>query len=324
MKTKIKHIFQIITSKTFLGALAFSIALWLYITLNTEFVSFVKVPLAVKLPGDKSIEKPIPKYVSVEIRATGWQIFNLKYLNTSAECNIDLSRGKIKDKNFVINRSDIIKNLENMGNVQTMDIVPQSVGLTLGKIGEYTVLVKPNVEIKPRQGYLLVGDIKTNPALVTIRGNDKKIRGINSWKTEYRIFKDVYEPINVKIPLSDTLTNIIKLSVKEVMMNADVQKIAEITIKDVPLQFEGADLPSRQSVAPLLFDITLRGGIHEITNLNYDDITISINTTDIVNDATGLLKPVVDVPQHFELIGLNPPYLTHTVKRTMDYLSRLK
>jgi len=324
MKTKIKHIFQIITSKTFLGALAFSVALWLYITLNTEFVSFVKVPLVVKLPEDKSIEKPIPKFVSVEIRATGWQIFNLKYLNTSAECNINLSTQKIEDTSLVVDRSDIIKNLGNMGNVQTMDVVPQSLDLTLGKIGEYTVLVKPNVEINPSQGYLMVGDIKTNPALVTIRGNDKKIRGINSWKTEYRIFNDVDEPINVKIPLSDTLTNIIKLSAKEVMMNADVQKIAEITIKDVPLQFEGADLPARHSVAPQLFDITLRGGIHEITNLDYDDITISINTTDIVNDATGLLKPVVKVPQHFKLIGLNPPYLTHTVRRTMDYLSRLK
>ena len=324
MKTKIKHILRIITSKTFLGALAFSVALWVYITLNMEFVSFVKVPLRIKLPKDKSIEKPIPQYISVEVRATGWQIFSLKYFNTSANCKIDLSRNKINDSLFAVNRTDIIKNLTDMGNVQAIDVVPQSLTLTLGQIGEYAVVVEPDVEIIPKENYLQAGEIKTKPDLIIIRGNDRKIRGITRWKTVHRVFEDVTEPIRTKIPLSDTLTNIIELSHREVLLSADIQKIAEITIEDVRLQYNGADLPAQHIIIPQYFDITLRGGIKEIENLNVDDIMVTVNTTDVVNDTTGLLKPIVVVPGNLKYIKIDPPYISHIIKRGSSYLARLK
>lgn len=324
MKTRIKHILKIITSKTFLGALAFSIALWLYITLNTEFVSFVKVPLKIKLPKDKSIEKPIPDHISVEVRATGWQIFSLKYFNTASNCFIDLSSNKIIDTLYAINRTDIIKNLSDMGNVQAIDIVPQSLNLTLGQIGEYAVIVEPDVEILPHEDYLLVGEIKTKPDLIIIRGNDKKIRGITRWKTVHRVFKDVTESIKMKIPLSDTLTNIIDLSHRAVLLNADIQKIAEITIQDIRLQYNGADLSSHHKILPEYFDVTIRGGIKDIENLNVDDIMVTVNTTDVINDTTGLLEPIVVVPRNLKKIKINPPYVVHTIERKSSFLARMK
>ena len=314
MRTKLKHILKIITSKTFLGAFAFSLSLWLYITLNTEFVSFVKLPLKIQLPADKSIDEEIPKHISVEVRASGWQIFNLDFLNTAAECRIDLSRRKIEDSVFVINRTDIIKNLENLGNVQAIDVVPQSLVLSLGKIGEYSVVVEPDVEIIPAENYLTVGDIKTVPDLITIRGCDKKIRGITRWKTIHKVYEDVRYPIEDKIPLSDTLSNIIELSKRQVVLKADVQKLAEITIEDIPLQYTGADLPPTHRLTPLLFDITLRGGLREIERLNIDEISVSVNTAYVVNDTTGVIQPLIKVPDNIEVIQLYPPYLYHSVR----------
>jgi hypothetical protein len=324
MRAKFKRAIKIITSKTFLGALGFSIALWLYITLNTVFVSFVKVPLKIHLPADKSIEKPIPDYISVEVRATGWEIFNLDYLNSAAECNIDLSGVHIDKAWYTIARSDIIKNLENMGNVQAIDVVPQSIDLKLGKIGEYSVVVEPDVEIKPREGYVLVGEVTTVPDLITIRGNDKKIRGTTRWKTVHMEFEDLTSGIETKLPLSDTLSNIIKLSTREVVLRADVQKLAEITIEDIPLLLNGAKLPYEHEIYPQIFDITLRGGIKEIENLNYDEIIISVNTTDVVNDTTGIVKPHISLPKNIECIKISPPYIEHTKIIKGEKLSRLK
>ncbi len=314
MQNKLKHILRIITSKTFLGAFAFSLSLWLYITLNTEFVSFVKLPLKINLPPDKSIDDEIPKHISVEVRASGWQIFNLDYLNTAAECRIDLSHRKIEDSVFVINRTDIIKNLDNLGNVQAIDVVPQSLVLALGKIGEYSVVVEPNVEIIPAENFLRVGEIKTVPDLITIRGSDKKIRGITRWKTVHKVYEDVREPINDQIPLSDTLSNIITLSARQVLLKADVQKLAELTIEDLPLEYTGADLPQSHSLRPVLFDITVRGGLREIEQLNIDEISVSVNTAYVVNDTTGVIKPFISVPENIEVIQVYPPYLYHYVR----------
>ncbi len=324
MKAQVKQAVKIITSKTFLGALSFSIALWLYITLNTVFVSFVKVPLTINLPVDKSIEKPIPDYISVEVRASGWQIFNLDYLNSAAECSIDISGERINEEWYTIARSDIIKNLENMGNVQAIDVVPQTLKLKLGKIGEYSVVVKPDVLLEPREGYTLVGDISTVPDLVTIRGNARKIRGTTQWKTIHREFEDVAESIETKLRLSDTLSNIIEVKPHEVLLKANVQKLSEIVIEDVPLQLNGAELPAEHIVTPMYFDITLRGGIIEIEKINYDDIVITLNTTDIVNDTVGLLKPHISLPMHIKCIKINPYYVRHSIIHKGQNPSQIK
>jgi YbbR domain-containing protein len=211
-----------------------------------------------------------------------------------------------------------------MGNVQAIDVVPQMLTLKLGKIGEYSVVVEPNVEIEPREGYILVGDIMTVPDLITIRGNDRKIRGTTRWKTVYRKFEDITKTIETRLPLSDTLSNIIMLSTKNVLLKVKVQKLAEIKIEDVVLELNGAKLPIEHEIYPRIFDITIRGGINEIENLNYDDIVIVVNTTDIVNDTTGLLTPQVTLPKHIQCIKTDPPYLEHTKTIKGGELTRLK
>ena len=322
MKTKIRKILKLISSKTFLGALAFSFSLWLYINLNTEFVSFVKIPLYIVLPENRAIEMELPEYVSVEVRGTGWSIFNLSYLNTSAQCNMDLTGEIINDSVYAISRTDFIKNLSDMGNVQAIDVVPNSFNLKTGKIGEYAVVVEPDITIIPSDGYTVVGDIVVRPNLINIKGNDRKIRGFTKWKTERLEFEEVSDDINVNVSLSDTLSNIIELSTGEVNISADIQKLTEIRVKDVRLKFNGAALPDEHKITPLFFDVTIRAGIDEIENFNSEEIELYVNTIDVVNDSTGIIRPILTLPKRVKSLGIYPPYLKHTITQNKTVLAK--
>ena len=313
MKHRIKKIYHFIISKTFLGALGFAFALWLYITLNTEFITFVKLPLVVKLPANRAIESPLPPFISVKVRGTGWQIFNLNYFNSAAKCEIDLINEKISDSLHLLSRIDIMKNLQSTLNIDAIDVMPSMLNLSMGKIEEFSIIIKPDVVIEPSDGYMLVGDVLTKPDLINIAGNEKIIQKITEWKTIPYKVENAREPIFSVVPLVDSLTNIVTLSQNTVKVIADIQKISEIEVRDIPVQISGSDLPKEHQIMPKRLTITLRGGIDDIVGLNYDNISITVNSADVLNDTTGILIPRVELPQNIKMLTIRPQYITHKV-----------
>ena len=313
MKHRIKKIYHFIISKTFLGALGFAFALWLYITLNTEFITFVKLPLVVKLPANRAIESPLPPFISVKVRGTGWQIFNLNYFNSAAKCEIDLINEKISDSLHLLSRIDIMKNLQSTLNIDAIDVMPSMLNLSMGKIEEFSIIIKPDVVIEPSDGYMLVGDVLTKPDLINIAGNEKIIQKITEWKTIPYKVENAREPIFSVVQLVDSLTNIVTLSQNTVKVIADIQKISEIEVRDIPVQISGSDLPKEHQIMPKRLTITLRGGIDDIVGLNYDNISITVNSADVLNDTTGILIPRVELPQNIKMLTIRPQYITHKV-----------
>lgn len=316
MKTRIRKILSLISSRNFLAAFAFSFALWLYITLNTEFVTFVSLPLTINLPPSRAIESELPKTVSVEVKGTGWQIFNLEFLNRSARCNIDLSRDNIDDSLFVLSRNDILKNLSDLKNVQVIDVLPNTMEIRSGKVGEFSVVVEPNVEIIPRKGYMIVGSIKVVPELINVKGNLNILSGLTKWMTTYRKFQEATEDINTTIKLSDSLRNVIALSTEEVRIRAKVRKLSEIEISDIKLEITDGDIPPNYNIMPIRVSAVLRGGIDDIEKLNTDEVRAVISMDEITSNQSGFAIPKIILPEEVQVLSIHPQYIQiHRVKR---------
>ena len=216
-----KNILNLIISKSFLGSVAFAFALWFYTTLNSEFVTIVKIPFSVILPAHKALETQLPSIISVEVRGTGWKLFNLLFFNSAARCQLDLSLEKLSNISFQAHRNDIIKSLQYMSNVEALDVWPQNLDIETGSIGEFSVLVEPDIKIIPRDGFTLVGKISVKPDLINIKGNLKIVSNINSWKTQKTEIYDSYLPVSQIVPLSDSLKNVVELSHSQVRVIAD-------------------------------------------------------------------------------------------------------
>jgi hypothetical protein len=314
MKQRIRKIANLFKQRNFLGALALALALWLYITLNSEFVANIYLPLIVKLPPTRAIENPLPDKISVKVKGTGWQIFNLNYFNSAAKCEIDLSNERIKDSIHILSKSEISKNLQSLVNVDAIDLTPSTLYLNTGEIADYSIVVVPDAIIEPADGYLLVGKPIVKPDLINISGNDKILRNITEWRTSPLRLEGISEPVFIIVPLVDSLSNIVTLSQNKAKIIADIQKMSEIVLEDIPVEITGSDITKNHFVTPLRVSLTIRGGIEDIISLDRRSISVTISASEVESDSIGYLKPRVELPQNIRLLSINPPYLKHRIR----------
>ena len=314
-KTKIAQKFRRLKRRFFSRYMMISLllggSLWVYSNMNLEFVTYAKIPLIVKLPSNRAVENPLPSTVSVEVRGTGWHIFNLLFFNSTASCLIDLSKEKIKGLDFEINQDDILKNLQNLGNVQAFDVIPPKLTLVLGQVGEYSIPVVSQVSIYPKSGFIQVGKTETKPDMINIHGYDRIVRNIKSWSTEKKVFRNVFKSVTNIIPLNDSLNDLVELSQRTVKVKAEFQLAAEQTYRDIKVYFRGGSLPLEHKIVPDHINVTLRGGVNQISKISRERIIVTIELQDLLKDSTGIIIPEITAPDDVTILNVQPRYVYH-------------
>lgn len=312
----ISKILKFFSSKSVLGAFFFAISLWIYVSLSTEYVINTEVPLIIRMPNDRAIEVPPPETISIDVKGTGWHLFNFLFIGSSANCLINLEKSTIKDSIFEISRTDLLKGMQHLVNVQAIDAIVEDNKLRLvtGKAGNYKIPIIPKVRILPKEGFIIVGDIKLAPDSLIISGNEKIATAFKEWNTEERIIKDIYLPISTKVPLSTQYSNIVKLSNKEVEISADIQQESSITFFDIPINIIEGKLPNNSHLEPDFISVTITGGINDVSNLTDDKIKVQIHIDKILKDSTGIIIPEIIFPKNLKLANINPPYIYHKIR----------
>jgi hypothetical protein len=317
----ILRILRIFTKRAFIGALLFAFALWSYTSLNTNYSTYVDIPLSVKLPPTRAIEKELPATISVESRGTGWSLFNLLYLNNSKRAHVDLSETRIVDSVFTIGRSDFLKGIESFETVELADVIPSTLTLHTGEIGEYFVPLVSLIEITPREGFSLVGDIRLKPDSIKIIGNDKITSQIKSWSTKTLKIDEANKQIRGTVELSDSLGDIINFNTREIQFFADVQLTLERTFYDIPIVVRDGTMPRNSKITPDKIDITVRGGLEQIKNLDVANLSVFLDFSTIAKDKSGILVPNIEFPVDIDVIQVNPPYVYHIILLKQPKLS---
>ena len=300
-----------IRPRAIIGAILMAAALWVYASMNNEYTSVVVLPLMVNPPAGRAIENTLPGTISVEVKSNGWQLMNLNFFSNRGECYVDMTKLDNGDSVILLTRNDIFKSLPSLRNAQALDVFPQSIPVKTGKIGEYSVPVISQVTIIPKDGFILVGKPELKPDLINISGNDRLVRKIKTWSTELLVLKNVYESISSQINLSDSLKNTVTLSNKNIRFTAEIQQEAEMTFYDIKLKFKGGSLPNNNSILPGIVNVTVKGGIGNISALSHDNISAIINIDDLLKDSTGIVIPEIEVPSNVKVTKISPPYLYH-------------
>jgi len=314
-----KRFKRLIKSKAFIGSILFAASLWGYTSLNHEYTPFVKVPLSVKLPTDKARENPLPETIAIKVKGGGWQLFYLIFFNSAANCVIDLSNKDIPEDEYIVSRTDILKGIQNIVDVEPIDVLPESMKIKMGRMSTYKVPVNPIISVKPRDGFIAMSDIRVSPDSIEITGNDKIVRNIKSWNTEKMDIENIFEPAVIPLPLSDSLKGIVKLSQANVNLSIDVQQTADITLYDIPVRIRGGSLPKNHKIIPKKIDITVHGGVEQIAEISKQDVISYIEYEELVNDSTGVIKPTIVVNKDVNKYYAYPKFIYHLKKlRTLN------
>ena len=198
VKKILKFIRKLFGSKSFIGSIVFALSLWGYVALNKEdYLTSIKVPLVVELPPNRAIETLLPPTVTIEVRGSGWRLFNLIFVNNTGRCFIDFSSEHTLDSTYEISKTDILKGVQFLTNIQAVNVLSEKLSLKIGNIGEYAVRVNPLIKVIPRQGFMLVGNIKIEPDMIKIWGNNKIVGGITSWDSRLIKVEDVFKSFEI-------------------------------------------------------------------------------------------------------------------------------
>ncbi len=319
--TNIKDKNKIIGKRTIIGSFIFGIALWFYTSLNGNYTTYINAPISVILPENRALEKPLPETISIQVKGSGWNIFNLMFFNNSKKILVNLSSSSINDSIYRIGRNEIIKGAQSFERVELNQTIPESVEIYTGIDGVYNVPLISQVEIIPKNGFSLVGNISMEPTKIRISGNDKVVSKIPYWTTKREVFENVNSPFTARVELTDSISDMVSLGSKDIQIFAEVQQTGEITITEIPISFTGGDLPSGHFIYPGFVTVTLRGGIEEVDKVSSSSVKVSIDFSTIINDTRGVLKPTIEIPENLEVIKVEPPFIYHTKKTRIEKLT---
>ena len=313
-----------LSKKSFLGSLIFAFSLWLYTSFNSDYKTFVNVPITVLMPSNLAIENDVEKSIALSVQGSGWDLFNLIAFNNSKKIVVDLSKKIITDSVYVISRGDILKGLQSLEKVQIEETNPEFITINTGEIIGKKLPVKPRIDILTNENYTLVGNLIIIPDSIEVFGNEKLISKLQYWETSVAAFNNVSKNFKSEIKLSDTLKDIVKLSRTTVEFYADIQQIAEIQIPDIEIIVRGGSKPRNSEFLPPQVTIVLQGGINELQKITKDKVAATIDINRLLSDSTGIFKPKIEFPSGVKLLRVEPPYVYHYVVEKLKNLSEIK
>jgi len=287
--------------------------IWVSVNLENQFQIFIDVPVKIEhLRADQAIAIPLPKNVRCTVQGTGWQILNTIF-SPSLRYTIDFKQLSKKDTLFTYKELNEHANLSS--SIHIIDTFPETVLVRLDLKTTKTVPILPLVNASFRDGFGLVGNVKTNPDSIVLTGARSLLDKILFWKTTNIMLNDVNAPVKTNTTLMDSLSFEISRSYSSVSVSFDVQPIAEKTISDISI--EVVQVPENKKIVliPPMISIIVRSGVNNIAPLSEKDFTAFIDYKSILLDTSGMVSPNIVGPDNVKIVQLNPNKIQYVMRK---------
>src|SRR5439155_478440 len=139
---------------------------------------------------------PLPQSVQLKLRGSGWRSAAFM-LGADPRYILDLSAFPRNKRGLTLN--DIVDRITLPLGIQSVDMKPESVFISLDRYTQQLVPVTLNAEIAFRTGYGQVGPIVIKPESVAIGGAASLLPTIPSWPTAHTTFADLRSPIEADV-----------------------------------------------------------------------------------------------------------------------------
>ncbi|MFZ1081056.1 MAG: hypothetical protein WAO19_03935 [Candidatus Kryptoniota bacterium] len=296
------------------ASIILSILVWLSVSMNNEYSVALRLPFRVSdLPDNIALANVVPRTILVRVRGTGWQIAS-SYLSTNSSIDVDASN--LDNRRIVLTSRELGYSLDLGSAAEVVSFTPDTVAITLDTIiSKLVPVVTTKIGVAPRSGFTVVGQPEITPDSITISGARSVVNKINSWQTEPKKFRNVINEIDTKLPLSDSLSGLVKLSTQEANVKIDVEQIAENTYKNIPIHILNNKDSTKILLLPPAIDLTIRGGINTMSDLTPDSFGVTVDYNDLANSASSHIRPNVELPATLQLITIQPDSIEFVIRK---------
>lgn len=278
--------------------LLISTVLWLALTLGEERTVTLQVPTRiVHLPPSQALTQLPPTTVRVEMQSQGRELIAM-YVNPP-DLPLDV-------RSETIDVRDALQ-LPEAANVQVVSVTPREIRVPVEPRIERHIPVDPRLRIDLPASYELLGPIQLDPDSVTISGAASIVRTFDTWPTDSLTVQDVRDSTSVRVPLSDTLNQLVERSPETVRAQATAGRFSEAT-REIEVEVTG--IPSDQDLVALepssirvkyrvLFD-------HLFEAQSAPGFFATVSYDEIRSDTTGFVRPQITVPSDLQIRDPRP------------------
>ena len=209
-----------------------------------------------------------------------------------------------------------VENISLAGNSKKIQVLrllgPDSINLNIEKLETKSVKIEPSINLKPQNGYTIVGEIKIEPEEALIRAPQSIVDSVQVLNTEVLELENIKYPVKRQISLNDPLIEHLDLLTTKVSVTADIQKLMEKKISNIPVNVINLPRDVTALVIPSNLSLIVQGGVNVVFPLNETDIDVYIDykrhRSNQKQDFPAYIRPIPGIrftnvePQRFKII----------------------
>lgn len=303
-----KYRYHIAIASFFLSAV-----LWLSLNLNQVYEIDKSVPIKINVNSPYSISGNIPLNLDVKFRGVGWNLIRL-FTSLSLEFNYDITARK-KEQFFILTKDYLDNNMGLSQNLNIISVYPETLFVKIEDYEEKYAAVLPKLRINCMEGYQVVSKPLLEPDTIKIGGAVDLLRHIQFLYTKEVVFNNVNGDIYSNVNISDSLSNLIKLSQNEVRLTVKVELTAEKEFQNIEIKVPNTPGDKDVLLIPQNISVQLKGGVNQLAKIDNSRIYAFIDYSKILSDTTGSLVPAFELPEGCTVSGVRPELIQYVIKK---------
>ena len=296
-----------------LASFLLSAVLWVSLNLNQTYEIEKTVPVKININKPYAVSGNIPLNLEVKFRGVGWNLIRL-FTSLNLEFTYDINARK-NDQYTLVTKEYLDDNMGLSQNLQITGVYPETLLVKVENYEEKYVKINPRLNIICKEGYQVVGKPLLEPDSIKIGGALNILRALDHFNTRSITFDNVNASIIRNISLSDSLTNILSLSQKEVSLRVEIEPTAEKEFGNIEIIVPDTPEDKEVLLIPQNVTIQIKGGVNQLAGIDVSKIIAKIDYRKILADSTGSLTPVFEIPPGCTVISMKPETIQYVIKK---------
>jgi hypothetical protein len=294
----------------FIASVIFALVLWGSISLSDIFYTNVDVKLTLtNLPSGYTTGSPLPEKIQLRVKGQGWRLVSI---NVGPETEFKVSVGGDSGRHNLNLYDYLESNRWLLSDVEIINIFPDSIRFFVERTIFKKLPVISGLELEYKPGYGLASDIIFKPDSVVVSGPNSLLK--NMWQIKTSDISLIPLDSRTETEVSLPRLNGFKYSTNLIEVTLDIQRIVDQQFDNI--EVDVIDIPSNKEVVLLPNKITfnVRGGIEILGKLKSNQFRAYVRYQNLVQDTTGSVTPVLEMPRNVTLQYLKPDRLRYVIR----------
>jgi len=294
----------------FIASVIFAFILWGSISLSDMYYTNVDVKLTLyNFPQGYTTGSQLPEKIKLRVKGQGWRLVSIN-IGPESEFRVSVD-GDSGSQN--VNLSNYLEsNRWLLSDVEIINIFPDSLRFFVERIISRKLPVISGLGLEFKPGYGLASDIVLSPDSVVVSGPFSLLKTMKEIRTVDKSLSllDSRTKLEVNLPVM----NGIEYNANLIEVVLDIQRIVDKQFENITVDV--IDIPQRKEVVllPNKIGFNVRGGIEILGKLQPDQFRAYVRYQSLVQDTTGSVTPVLEMPKNVTLQYLKPDRLRYVIR----------